>query len=89
MKEIILRNGEYLEDELDLVSVLNFLVSKNTITMEQRKCILSKESGRARVRSFLSIITAEFDSSIYYDLKVSLQEDNAYILRRLEEDERE
>ena len=76
-------------EELDLRPVLNFLVNKKKITEEQRKHILREERRRARVRTFLSIITAEFDSSLYYDLKASLQEDNSYILRRLEEDERE
>ena len=89
LKEIILRNAEYLEEELDLVPVLNFLVDKSKITIKQRRRILSEERRRARVRTFLSIITAEFDSSLYKDLKASLQEDNGYILRRLEEDERE
>ena len=89
LKEILLRNTEYLEEELDLVPVLNFLVDKSKITIKQRRRILSEESRRARVRTFLSIITAEFNSSIYYDLKASLQEDNGYILRRLEVDERE
>ena len=59
------------------------------ITFKQKTEIIKAESRRERVRRFLSLIMAEFDSSTYHQLTASLLEHNGYILHRLRGNERE
>ena len=63
-KQLLLRNVEYLEDELDVLPVTTFFVKKK-ITAEQEIYILKAGGRRARVRRFLSMILNEFDISTY------------------------
>ena len=88
MKQIILRNAEFLEDELDVVPMVDNFFRQQKITFKQKQHILEVNSRRERVCRFLSLVTKAFDSSTYYNIKASLLEHNGYISSRLEEDER-
>ena len=87
LKQIILRNAEFLEDELDVVPVVDNFFKQKKITLKQKQHIMKVNSRRERVCRFLSLVTKEFDSSTYYDIKASLPEHNGYISSRLEEEE--
>ena len=88
-KQLLLRNVEYLEDELDVLPVIDYFLCQKKITAEQEIYILKAGGRRARVRRFLSMILDEFDISTYDVLKASIPERNGYILCHLENDDRE
>ena len=88
MEDIIRRNAEYLAIELDVVAVENYF-SIHINTESRQKQLLEVKSRVGRIQAFLGLILTEFDRSTYNDLKASIPEHSAYIVDRLEEEERE
>ena len=89
MEDIIRRNAEYLEIELDVVAVENYFSIHINTESRQKQHIMEVKSRVGRIQAFLGLILTEFDRSTYNDLKASIPEHSAYIADRLEEEERE
>ena len=87
LKRTILENASYLEEELDVVPILDYLMKNDKISSEQKGIILKQKSRRLRVREFISVITTYFDHSTYFYFKSALGDDNEHILHHIENNE--
>ena len=87
LKEMLLRNISYLNNELDLPSVIAHMVNSNQITTETVGLINKEESRLSKIDLFLLEITHNFATSTYEHFLFALKEINPFLYRHLKRQE--
>ena len=83
MKEMLLNNACYLNNELDLPPVIQYLFKNNRITAETIRLINKEESRLSKINLFLSEMTGNFDISTYEDFVFVLMETSPHLYKHL------
>ena len=89
LKDMLLNNTAYLNNELDLPPVIQYMVKNNQITPEAVALINKEESRLTKINVFLSKMTEHFDISTYKHFVFALKETSPHLYKHLKIQERD